>query len=149
MVENTFSMSAQKAGRMKYLLLVMGIPLLFMFLLAQLIAAGILPPTKILVEIITYIPALMMIALGYPLVFKKNHTIEVDDYALLETDWRGRKHEAIKTEQISSYRQNILGEIILLDENRKPLLCVESNMTNFDAFQQWLVRHDILDNKEK
>ena len=137
-------MSVQKAGRMKYLLLVMGIPILLMYLLQQLAIASILPLTALLSNIYIYTPISIMAVLGYFLIFKKNHCIDVKDNTVIETDWRGQNRRVIKTSQIWAYRRNILGEIILLDKLGNRLLCVESNMTNFDAFQKWLERHDIL-----
>ncbi len=143
MPKNTFSMFTQKSGRMKYLLLAMGIPALLMWLFQQLLNIGILPKTELLSTISIYLFPLTAIVLGYHLVMKKNHSIEIKDNTIVETDWRKKNPRIIKTTQIHCYRQNILGEIILLDKFGIRLLCVENNMTNFDAFQQWLARHDI------
>ena len=149
MAQNTFSMYVQKKGRMKYLLLVIGIPLLLMFLLPELAIAGILPYTELLGQIYFYVPLFIMCILSHLLIFRKNHSINIKNNTLIETDWRGKNLSTIKIEQIQKYRRNILGEIILLDKQGNNLLCAESNMTNFDAFQKWLERHDILENKEK
>ena len=149
MAQNAFSMRVQKAGRMKYLLLAMGIPILLMHLFKQLATADALPSTGLLSQVYIYSPIFIMAVLGYFLIHKKNHCIDVKNNTLIETDWRGKNRCVIKTEQIWACRRNILGEIILLDKHGTRLLCVESNMSNFDAFQQWLVRHNILDKKEK
>ena len=142
-------MSVQKQGRLKYLVLAMGIPTLLMYLLQQPAIGNILPLKDSLFDFYLYGPIFFMAVLGYFLIFKKNHCIDVKNNTVIETDWRGKNCRVIKTEQIWAYRRNILGEIILLDKHGTRLLCVESNMTNFDAFRQWLVRHDILENKEK
>ena len=134
---------------MKYLLLVLGVPLLLMYSLPELAKAGILPYTDLSIQIYLYGSLFISCVLGYFLIFKKNHGINIKDNTISETDWRGKQLPAIKTKQIQEYRRNILGEIILLDEHGNKLLCVESNMTNFDAFQKWLERHNILESKEK
>ena len=144
-----FFMYPQKPGRIKYLLLVFGFPILLMYLFLQFVRAGILPQGKVLAQIYIYLPLAVMMVLSYHLIMKKNHSIEVRDNAILETDWRKQPLSRIKSVQIQSFRQNLLNEIILLDKSGNKLLCVESNMTNFEQFRQWLARHNITQTKEK
>ena len=139
MAPNTFTMLVQKQGRMKYLLIVMSVPILFLTLLSWLMDLNILPRTQIL-----FWPSIaIMTVLGYFLIFQKNHRIDVNGFMIIETDWRGRENRKIKAKQIHSIRRNFLNEIILFDENNTKLLCVEPNMSNFDLFQQWLASHNI------
>ena len=149
MARNTFSLSPQKMGRMKYLILTMGSSISLMYLFLLLTEAGILPNGNVWAKIYVYLPLVVMMVLGYFLIVKKNHTIDVKDNSIAETDWRRRVMTSVKTVQIRCYRRNFLGEIILLDEAGNKLLCVESNMTNFEQFQQWLENHNITQSKEK
>ena len=149
MAKNTFSMFPQKQGRMIYLLLTMGSSLLLMYLFLQLVETGILPKGRVLTQLYIYLPLAVMMVLGYHLIMKKNHSIEVSNNTIQETDWRRKALPPIKTTQIQCYRQNFLKEIILMDNTGNKLLCVESNMTNFDQFTQWLVNHNITQSKEK
>ena len=143
-----FFMYPQKTGRIKYLNLVLGFPILLMYLFLQFVRAGILPQGKVLAQIYIYLPLAVMLVLSYHLIMKKNHSIEVRDNAILETDWRNQPLSRIKSVQIQSFRQNLLDELILLDKSGNKLLCVESNMTNFEQFRQWLARHNITQTKE-
>ena len=49
----------------------------------------------------------------------------------------------VRADQIEHYYRNFLGEIVLVDADSKKLLCIESNMTNRDRFEQWLTAHNI------
>ena len=144
-----FFMYPQKPGRIKYLRLVCGFPILLMYLFLQFLRAGILPQSKVLAQIYNYLTLAVMMVLSYHLITKKNHSIEVKGNTIQETDWRGQSLSRIKSVQIQSFRQNLLNEIILLDKSGNKLLCVESNMTNFEQFRQWLARHNITQTKEK
>ena len=90
-----------------------------------------------------YLPMAIMMILGYFLIFRKNHRVEVKDNQIIETDWRQREACRIEVSQIHSIKRNLLNEIIIVDENGNRLLCVESNMTNIPKFEQWLERHNI------
>ena len=139
MPKNKFQMITQKRGRMKYLLITIYVPLLFMILLSLLMKRGIFPKTPI----VFYLSMAAISVLGYFLIFKKNHSIQIQDNTITETDWSRKNTRKIKASQVCCFRRNFLGEIILLDTNSKKLLCVEKNMSNFDLFQQWLERHNI------
>ena len=139
MPNNTFQMITQKRGRMKYLLITIYVPLLFMILLSLLMKRGIFPKTPI----VFYLSMAAITVLGYFLIFKKNHSIQIQDNTITETDWLRKNTQEIKAAQVCCFRRNFLGEIILLDKNGKKLLCVEKNMSNFDLFQQWLEQHNI------
>ena len=139
MPTNNFQMITQKRGRMKYLLITIYVPLLFMILLSLLMKRGILPKTPI----VFYLSMAAITVLGYFLIFKKNHSIQIQDNTITETDWLQKNTREIKAAQVCCFRRNFLGEFILLDTNGKKLLCVEKNMSNFDLFQQWLEQHNI------
>ena len=141
--KNTFSMHPQKSGRMKYLLLTLVPPLLLMESFRRLIISGIIPDSVIIRNILLYAPLSIMAVLAYYLIFRKNHSIDVKNNTITEINWLGKKSNPIKTDQIHSYRKNVLIEIILLDENGSKLLCVEQNMSNFDCFEKWLKGHNI------
>ncbi len=144
MDEVLFSMYPQKKGRLKYLLLVVGIPLLAMELIQLLLNHGILPIGKVWAYLYTFLPLLGLGALVYWMVFQKGHSLKVADGYLLETDFLRKKTRRITAAQIHSIRRNILREIILLDEDGKKILCVEAYMLNFDQFEQWLKKHKII-----
>ena len=149
MAQNAFSMAPQRPGRMRYLLLTVGIPCAILYLLILLTEALHVKFTAQVGLIAAWSTPLLWGLLGYFLIFKKNHCITVDDDTISETDWRQKTCCVIRVAQIGSYRRNILGEIILLDTDGNRLLCVEANMSNFDAFQQWLARYNVLENKER
>lgn len=136
-----FVMRTEKQGRIKYLLLTIAPYLILMQLFVQLTEAGILPRGKILSQVYVYLPLALMCVASYFLILKKNHTIEVSDQGLIEEDWHGKFH-TISVHKIRSVRRNWLGELRLLDEDGRVLVCVETNMSNYDRFQKWLeLRH--------
>ena len=120
-----FVMIPKRMGIMKYWLLALIPSLLVCFLIG--------PDTG----------TWMFLFLAILPVSAKNHTIVVFDDSLTEKDPRGRFVRKVSASQIVSYRRNILGEISLIDSDSKKLLCVESNMTNRDRFEQWLTAHNI------
>lgn len=136
-----FKMEPGKKGRIKYLILTLLPAYLIMNLLQRLAAIEILPANDLTGFLIMFSALVMMGTLGYFLIFRKNHTIEVSDISLAERDWQG-KVRLIAVSKIRSSRKNLLGEILLLDENRNVLLCVESNMENRDLFLAWLEKHN-------
>ena len=137
----SFKMEPGKKGRLKYLILTLLPAYLVMSLLQRLAAHGILPANDLIGFLIMFSALVMMGTLGYFLIFRKNHTIEVSDISLAERDWQG-KVRLIAVSKIRSSRKNLLGEILLLDENRNVLLCVESNMENRDLFLKWMDKHN-------
>ena len=143
MSTNSFLMRPQKAGRMKYLLLTMFPPIGLMYLVMNLMQNGLIPQSKALGMFSIYGSMAIMMVISYFLIWKKNHTIEVKDNTLTEKTWRGELSAKVKTAQIAEYRRNFLGEIVLVDADGKKLLCIESNMTNRDCFEQWLAAHHI------
>ena len=136
-----FKMEPGKKGRIKYLILTLLPAYLIMNLLQRLAAIEILPANDLTGFLIMFSALVMMGTLGYFLIFRKNHTIEVSDISLAERDWQG-KVRLIAVSKIRSSRKNLLGEILLLDENRNVLLCVESNMENRDLFLKWMDKHN-------
>ena len=138
-----FKMEPGKKGRMKYLILTLLPAYLVMSLLQRLAAQGILPANDLTGFLIMSSALVMMGTLGYFLIFRKNHIIEVSDISLAERDWQG-KVRLIGLSKIRGWRKNILGEILLLDENKNVLLCVESNMENRDLFLAWLDKHNFI-----
>ena len=87
--------------------------------------------------------AFVFIFLAAVLLLPKNHTVVVFEDSLTDKDFRGRFIRSVKVPQISRCLRNVLGEIILKDTEGNTLLRVESNMTNRDHFEQWLVAHHI------
>ena len=136
-----FKMEPGKKGRIKYLILTLLPAYLVMHLLQRLAAQQILPVNDLTGFLIMSSALVMMGVLGYFLIFRKNHIIEVSDISLAERDWQS-KVRLVSVGRIRSIRKNLLGEILLLDENNKVLLCVESNMENRDLFLKWLEKHN-------
>ena len=136
-MENGFTMSTRKPGRMKYLLLTVFPPVAVIYLCIGLIELGILPVSEITRYFLLAVWAIMMGTLGYFLIFKKNHQLDINDNTITETDWRCRVTQ-IPVSHVRSFRRNWLKEYILLDENGKRLVCIETNMENFDLFEQWI-----------
>ena len=136
-MENGFTMSTRKPGRMKYLLLTVFPPIAVIYLCTGLIELGILPVSEITRYFLLAFWAIMMGTLGYFLIFKKNHQLDINDNTITETDWRCRVTQ-IPVSHVRSFRRNWLKEYILLDENGKRLVCIETNMENFDLFEQWI-----------
>ena len=143
MSTNSFLMRPQKAGRMKYLLLTIFPPIGLMYLVMNLMQNGLIPQSKALGMFSIYGSMAIMMVISYFLIWKKNHTIEVKDNTLTEKSWRGNIAAKVKSSQIAAFRRNLLDEIVLVDADSKKLLCVESNMTNRDRFEQWLTAHNI------
>ena len=138
-----FKMEPGKKGRLKYLILTLLPAYLVMSLLQRLAAQGILPANDLTGFLIMSSALVMVGTLGYFLIFRKNHIIEVSEISLAERDWQG-KVRLIGLSKIRGWRKNLLGEILLLDENKNVLLCVESNMENRDLFLAWLDKHNFI-----
>ncbi len=136
-----FKMEPGKKGRLKYLILTLLPAYLVMSLLRQMAAQEILPANDPTGFLIMSSALVMMGTLGYFLIFRKNHIIEVSDISLAERDWQG-KVRLVGVSKICGWKKNLLGEILLLDEHKKVLLCVESNMENRDLFLAWLEKHN-------
>ena len=143
MHDRTFVMHAQKQGRMKYLLLTLIPPIFLLYLFSRFLHLGVQSENNFIIHLCTYLPILGMMILGYFLIFKKNHRIEVRDNKIIEYNWRQKEICRINVSQIYSYRRNWLSELVLMDANGNRLLCVESNMSNFHNFEQWLEIHNI------
>ena len=143
MVPTSITMCVQKQGRIKYLILTLFPPLILMCFLQFLMQCNVLPDSSVWRLIYTCLALLTLGYLAYNMVFRKNHQIDIEDKTITETDFRGKQSCCISVSQISSVRRNFLNELILLDKDGKQLLCVESNMTNFDQFKDWLSNHDI------
>ena len=143
MPKNSFTMRTQKRGRMKYLLLTVFPPVLIMALLSKLADYGILPNGETFRYILLCSYIITFPVLGYFLIYKKDHTVDVMDNRIIETGWRQREVSRIKASQIQKVKRNFLNEIILIGEDGKKLLCIESNMDNVHKFEEWLVRHNI------
>ena len=129
MEKTYFTMEPQKFGKIKYVLIAL-LPAIIVAFLMDWDAA-----------------AWVFILLSAILVFPRDHMIVVFDNSLVEkhiyTDTKKLFACKIRSEQISHFRRNRLGEIVLVDADSKDLLCIESNMTNRDRFEQWLAAHHI------
>ena len=136
-----FKMEPGKKGRIRYLILTLLPAYLVMSLLRRLAAQEILPANDMTGFLIMSSALVMMGTLGYFLIFRKNHIIEVSDISLAERDWQGRVR-LVSVGKIRTWKKNLLGEILLLDEHNKVLLCVESNMENRDLFLKWMDKHN-------
>ena len=141
-MHDSFTMSTLKQGRMKYLLLTIAPALLVTYLFTWLASLGILPGGETFGLIYTCISMGLMSVLGYFLIFLKNHALEITQREVHHKDWRGRT-SVIPVSHICGYRRNWLKEYILLDESGQTLFRVESNMDNFDLFEQWIIDHKI------
>ena len=141
-MHDSFTMSTRKQGRMKYLLLTIAPALLVTYLFTWLVSLGILPGGETFGLIYISISMGLMSVLGYYLIFLKNHALEITQREVHHKDWRGRT-SVIPVSHFRGYRRNWLKEYILLDETGKTLFCVESNMENFDLFEQWIIEQKI------
>ena len=149
MTDTVFTMAPAKQGRIKYLLLTLVPPMLVTYAWKWLMECGILPSNRAIVMIGLFLAMAALVCLGCFLIFQRNHVLEVSEGAILHHSWRGST-STIQVNQIRSFRRNFLNELLLLDENGKVLLCVESNMSNLDLFRQWLESHHIMNQtKEK
>ena len=84
-------------------------------------------------------------------ILPKVHRIVVFENSLVEKVFPKIARDFIRKvhlSQISYYRCNKSKDIILFDYAGNKLLCVESNMTNFEQFWQWLENHNITQSKE-
>ena len=143
MAKNTFDMKYQRAGQLKYLALTF-LPSITVLALCYVLARkGLIPESRLLANLIIWVPLGSIAVIGYFTILKKQHNIEVKDNTLTEKNWRGTVITKIKTSQIAGFRKNFLGEILLLDKSDTTLLCIESSMTNLDRFEQWLTAHHI------
>ena len=143
MAKNSFEMRYQKKGQLKYLALTF-LPAISVLLVCYVLALkGLIPESKLLANLIVFIPLGSIAVIAYFTILKKQHNVEVKDNTLTEKNWRGNVITKIKTVQIACYRRNSLGEIILLDKAGNKLLCIESSMSNQDRFEQWLTSHHI------
>ncbi len=126
-MDSYFVMKPQKRGQGKYIL----ICCLVAFL------ASFLPQTG--AGFVTFF------AIAIALVMNKSHMIVVYEDSLIDNSNCGRLRliSKVTAEQIHYYRKNILGEISLHDFDGHKLLYAESNMENFDRFEQWLAVHKI------
>ena len=141
-----FKMEPGKKGRLKYLAMTL-LPAYFLTrLVGRLAAQGILPDGD-LTGFLTMIFSLgFMGCLGYFLVFRKNHVIEIGELSVAERDWQG-KCRVIPLSRIKGWKRNLLNEILLTDESGHVVLCVESNMENRAQFEQWLESRQIHENR--
>ena len=107
-MENGFTMSTRKPGRMKYLLLTVFPPVAVIYLCTGLIELGILPVSEITRYFLLAFWAIMMGTLGYFLIFKKNHQLDINDNTITETDWRCRVTQIpvshVRTQQVIMVR---------------------------------------------
>ena len=143
MPKNSFVMRSQKQGRMKYLLLTMVPPIALMYLVSKLLDCCIKLNSVVVDIVLIFLPMTFMMILGYFLIFRKNHQVEVKDNQIIETNWRQHEICRFKVSQIHSVKRNFLNEIIIVDKNGNRILCVESNMSNFQQFEHWLQEHNI------
>ena len=148
MSDTSFTMSPMKQGRMKYLILTVFSPVLVSYGWLWLAETGMLPQNRVTATLSMILQVSFMCVLGFFLILRKNHSLEVQEHCILHTDWRRRSASAIQANQIRSYRRNFMGELLLLDEAGKVLICVEPNMSHHDLFLQWLQDHHINESKK-
>ena len=89
--------------------------------------------------------AWVFILLAGVLLLPRSHSIIVFDNSLTEKALHGRNRfiRKVNADQVDHYRRNPLREVVLVDAQGRKLLCIESNMTNRDRFEQWLTSHHI------
>ena len=143
MPDTSFILQPTKSGKLGRLLLTICPATLLMQCITWLIELDILPTSKILALVYLAVPLLLMATLGYFLVFRKNHRIEICSDVITETTLLN-KTNTIHVHDIGSIRRGLLREVILLDAMGKKLLCVEVPMTNFDQFLHWLEQHHLI-----
>ena len=143
MPKNSFVMHVQKQGRMKYLFITMVPPIILLYLLSLFSQTTLQLDNTLFSHVCISISLASMAILANYFIFRKNHRIEVNDNQITEYNWRQIEARKIKISQINSYKRNWLHEIILFDNSGNKLLCIESNMSNFQRFEQWLERHNI------
>ena len=148
MADTSFTMSPMRQGRMKYLILTVFSSVLVSYGWLWLTEIGVLPKNRVTATLGMILQVSLLCVLGFFLILRKNHSLEVQEHCILHTDWRRRAASTIQTNQIRSFRRNLMGELLLLDENGKVLICVEPNMSNHDLFLQWLQNHHINESKK-
>jgi hypothetical protein len=140
MTNTDFTLLPTKSDKMVNLLMTVSPPTLLMQGIIWLIELGILPTSKLLAFVYLAIPMILMMTLGYFLVFRKNHRIEVCDDVITETTWLNKTNN-IHVHDIASVRRGLLQNVYLLDASGRKILCVEPHMTNFVQFLRWLEQH--------
>ncbi len=142
MDEQNFKMRTVQSGRIRYFLLTLIPPLAGTYLITLLMEIGIIPRFRLLVSLLTFLPIFGIMITGYFFVFNKNHVLRIDGEYIERINWHG-KSTTYNINQIHSYRKNLIGETVLLDEDGKKLFAIETNMTNQDIFMAWLDKNDI------
>ena len=137
-----FKLEPGKKGRLKYLAMTLLPAYALTKVAGRLASAGVLPASDLTGCVTMIISLALMSTLGYFLVLRKNHIIEVGELSVSEKDWQG-KCRIIPIGKIRGMKRNILNEILLTDESGKVLLCVESNMENRDKLVSWLQERQI------
>jgi len=143
MARSSFIMRPTKTHINKYLLLILCPPILLLTLNVLLVEFNILPPNRIISNV------LIGLAIGYLLfsaiffLIKKQRTLEIKNHAIRETDIFGNTISKIKVKQIHYTHRNILDELLLFDNNDNLLLCVCPHLENRILFDEWLMDHGI------
>ena len=138
-----FTMHFRKRALLKYLAVSL-IPSLCFVAINLLISALELYPDGERIEYSAFNGgAILFVLIFAVLALPKNHHIVVHENHLTEKDHKQWHIRTVQAAQISHYRKNFLGEIILQDINNQTLLRIEEDMTNFDRFEHWLTSHNI------
>ena len=140
MTNADFTLLPTKSGKMASLLMTICPATLLMQCITWLIDFDLIPTSKFLAVVYLAVPLILMMTLGYFLIFRENHKVGVCDDVITETSWVN-KINRIHVHQIASVRRGLLRNVILLDESGHKLLCIEPSMTNFVQFLRWLERH--------
>ena len=143
-----FTMEPGKNGRLKYLALTILPAVLTTGVMNRLAASEIIPANDLTGFATMALSLVIMGGLGYFLILRKNHTIEVSDISIAEKDFQG-KCRLVSLSKIRRWKKNVLGEILLLDGNDNVLLCVESNMERRDKLLAFLDSHEITEYKKE
>lgn len=125
LLEPFFVMKPQRHGQLRYALLAVIPAAVSAFLIGPFGAAWI------------------FVFLAGLLIFPSNHRIVVFENSITEKDFRGRFIRKIDKSQVAFFRKNVLGEIVLVDNNNQLLLRAESYLSNRDRFDQWIESHHI------
>ena len=143
MAQNRFDMKPMPKKRTKYVLLALLLPIGIIALFMILTEIGMIPASQTFTNIVIYGSMILMSLMSYAMVINHNHTIEVRGSTVTEKGPNGKEKRKFQAKQISKIRRNAMGEMILLDQSGEKLLCMETSMSNYDLFLQWMESHNI------
>lgn len=139
--EQTFSLYPHK--RIKYLLLTFAPVYVLFFILYVTPVGEFLELHGGLSKLLALLSLLLVCVLGYFLIFKKNHHVDVNGSTVTDTNVIFQKSRTFSIRDVRSVTRNLIGDLCLRDENGKTLLVVEPGMSDFDQFESYLKENHI------